>query len=65
MADETVVAKVQLPDGSVGRFEVPKGMKPADIEEQALSAYMAQGRTQSLLAPETTEKSMPNGKTAS
>ena len=56
---ETFVAKVQLPDGSVGRFEVPVGMKPADIEEQALSAYMAQGRTQSLLAPETTEKSMP------
>ena len=56
---ETFVAKVQLPDGSVGRFEVPVGMKPADIEEQALSAYMAQGRTQSLLAPETTEKSVP------
>ena len=59
MAEETIVAKVQLPDGSVGRFEVPKGMPPAQIEEQALSAYMAQGRTQSLLAPETTEKSMP------
>ena len=56
---ETFVAKVQLPDGSVGRFEVPVGMKPADIEEQALNAYMAQGRTQSLLAPETTEKSVP------
>ena len=56
---ETFVAKVQLPDGSVGRFEVPVGMKPADIEEQALNAYMAQGRTQSLLAPETTEKSTP------
>lgn len=56
---ETFVAKVQLPDGSVGRFEVPVGMKPADIEEQALSAYMAQGHTQSLLAPETTEKSVP------
>jgi hypothetical protein len=56
---ETVVAKVQLPDGTVGRFEVPKGMSPADIEEQALSAYMAQGRTQSLLAPETTEKNIP------
>ena len=56
---ETFVAKVQLPDGSVGRFEVPVGMKPADIEEQALSAYMAQGRTQSLLAPESTEKSTP------
>jgi hypothetical protein len=56
---ETFVAKVQLPDGSVGRFEVPVGMKPADIEEQALNAYMAQGRTQSLLAPETTEKSIP------
>ena len=56
---ETFVAKVQLPDGSVGRFEVPVGMKPADIEEQALSAYIAQGHTQSLLAPETTEKSVP------
>ena len=56
---ETVVARVQLPDGSVGRFEVPKDMSPSDVEEQALSAYMAQGRTQSLLAPETTEKSTP------
>ena len=56
---ETVVARVQLPDGSVGRFEVPKDMSPSDVEEQALSAYMAQGRTQSLLAPETTEKSVP------
>jgi len=56
---ETVIARVQLPDGSIGRFEVPKDMKPADVEEQALSAYMAQGRTQSLLAPETTEKSVP------
>ena len=56
---ETVVARVQLPDGSVGRFEVPKDMSPSDVEEQALNAYMAQGRTQSLLAPETTEKSVP------
>jgi hypothetical protein len=56
---ETFVAKVELPDGSVGRFEVPVGMKPADIEEQALSAYMAQGRTQSLLAPQTTERNVP------
>ena len=56
---ETVVARVQLPDGSVGRFEVPKDMSPSDVEEQALSAYMAQGRTQSLLASETTEKSTP------
>lgn len=56
---ETFVAKVQLPDGSIGRFEVPVGMPPAQIEEQALGAYMAQGRTQSLLAPETTEKSIP------
>jgi hypothetical protein len=56
---ETVIAKVQLPDGNIGTFEVPKGMPAAQIEEQALSAYMAQGRTQSLLAPETTEKSIP------
>jgi len=56
---ETVVARVQLPDGSIGRFEVPKDMSPSDVEEQALNAYMAQGRTQSLLAPETTEKSVP------
>ena len=56
---ETFVAKVQLPDGSVGRFEVPVGMPPAQIEEQALGAYMAQGRSQNLLAPETTEKSVP------
>ena len=56
---ETVVARVQLPDGTVGRFEVPKDMSPAAVEEQALNAYMASGRTQSLLAPETTEKSVP------
>ena len=56
---ETVIAKVQLPDGNIGTFEVPKGMSHSDIEEQALSAYMAQGRTQSLLAPESTEKSIP------
>lgn len=59
MAEETVVARVQLPDGTIGRFEVPKNMKPADIEEHALNAYMAQGRTQSVLAPETTERSVP------
>ena len=31
MADETFVAKVQLPDGTIGKFEVPVGMSPADI----------------------------------
>ena len=56
---ETVVARVQLPDGTVGRFEVPKDMSPAAVEEQALNAYIASGRTQSLLAPETTQKSVP------
>lgn len=41
MADETFLAKVQLPDGTIGKFEVPKGMSPADIEQNALQAYMA------------------------
>jgi len=41
MADDTFVAKVQLPDGTIGKFEVPKGMSPADIEQNALNAYMA------------------------
>ena len=41
MSDETFLAKVQLPDGTIGKFEVPKGMSPADIEQNALQAYMA------------------------
>lgn len=38
---ETVIAKVELPDGNIGTFEVPKGMSTADIEQNALQAYMA------------------------
>jgi len=41
MSEETFIAKVELPDGSIGKFEVPKGMSPADIEQNALQAYMA------------------------
>jgi len=54
---DTFVAKVQMPDGTVGRFEVPVGMKPADIEQQALDSYMAGGRAESVLSNK--EKNIP------
>lgn len=58
-APSTFIANVQMPDGKVHKFEVPTGMKPEDIEQNALDAYMAQGRTESLLNPQANERNIP------
>ena len=36
----TFLADVKMPDGKVHQFEVPVGMSPADIEQNAYQAFM-------------------------
>jgi len=33
------IARVELPDGRIGRFEVPEGLEPDEIEQLALAEY--------------------------
>lgn len=42
MAD-TAIARVQMPDGRIGRFEVPAGMSPQQVEAFALEQVGGQG----------------------